>query len=163
MDGPPCIFWANLTTFSLWFTDATYSVVLSRCTAAHPLHDRFANMFGASISETKMRLDPRRVPRDPGVGPRHADEDHADAAGVAAPGRCDAFGLIGTTFRELVWKTLIFFERAVPISPNAWYDSRACAFKRQLEHRRGVSNLKTISLGPSFENLCSSCVLNAYG
>ena len=30
----------------------------------------------------------------------------------------DAFGLIGTTFRELGRKTLIFFERAVPISPN---------------------------------------------
>jgi hypothetical protein len=23
-------------------------------------------------------------------------------------------------FRELVWKTLIFLERTVPISPNAW-------------------------------------------
>ena len=33
----------------------------------------------------------------------------------------DAFGLIGTTFKELGWKTLIFFERAVPISPNALY------------------------------------------
>jgi hypothetical protein len=37
----------------------------------------------------------------------------------------DAFGLIGTTFRELDWKTLIFFERAVPISPNAWYVSES--------------------------------------
>jgi hypothetical protein len=34
-------------------------------------------------------------------------------------GGYDAFGLIGTTFTELDWKTLIFFERAVPISPNA--------------------------------------------
>jgi hypothetical protein len=34
-----------------------------------------------------------------------------------------AFGLIGTTFRELGWKTLIFLERAVPVSPNAWYVS----------------------------------------
>jgi hypothetical protein len=33
----------------------------------------------------------------------------------------DAFGLIGTTFRELDWETLIFFERAVPIGPDAWY------------------------------------------
>jgi hypothetical protein len=33
----------------------------------------------------------------------------------------DVFGLIGTTFRELDYKTLIFFERAVPISPNASY------------------------------------------
>ena len=32
----------------------------------------------------------------------------------------DAFGLIGTTFRELDWQTLIFFERAIPISPNTW-------------------------------------------
>jgi hypothetical protein len=33
----------------------------------------------------------------------------------------DAFGVIGTTFRELDWKTLIFFERAVPITPNTCY------------------------------------------
>jgi hypothetical protein len=37
---------------------------------------------------------------------------------------CDAFGLIGATFRELGWKALISFERAVPMSPNAWTDSR---------------------------------------
>ena len=36
-----------------------------------------------------------------------------------APG-CDASRVSGTTFRELDWKTLIFFERAVPNSPNAW-------------------------------------------
>ena len=42
-----------------------------------------------------------------------------------------AFGLIGTTFRELERKTLIFFERAVPISPiNAWY-GRALANRRR--------------------------------
>jgi hypothetical protein len=34
---------------------------------------------------------------------------------------CGAFGLIETTFRELDWKTLVFFERAVAISPNTWY------------------------------------------
>jgi hypothetical protein len=33
----------------------------------------------------------------------------------------DAFGVIGITFRELEWKTLIFFEMAVPIIPDAWY------------------------------------------
>jgi hypothetical protein len=32
----------------------------------------------------------------------------------------DAFGRIRPTLRELDWKTLIFSERAVPISPNAW-------------------------------------------
>jgi hypothetical protein len=32
----------------------------------------------------------------------------------------DALGLIGTTFTELDSKTLIVFERAVLISPNAW-------------------------------------------
>jgi hypothetical protein len=32
----------------------------------------------------------------------------------------DAFGLIGATFRQLDWKTLTFFERVAPISPNAW-------------------------------------------
>jgi hypothetical protein len=41
----------------------------------------------------------------------------------------DAFGVIGATFRELDWKTLIFFERAVPISPNApWYRDPRCHF-----------------------------------
>jgi hypothetical protein len=39
--------------------------------------------------------------------------------GAASTGY-DAFGLIGATFKELDWKTLIFFERAVPINPNAW-------------------------------------------
>jgi hypothetical protein len=37
----------------------------------------------------------------------------------SADSNYDAFGLIGTTFRELDWKTLIFFERVIPISPNA--------------------------------------------
>jgi hypothetical protein len=32
----------------------------------------------------------------------------------------DAFGAIGTTFTELVWKVPIIFERAVPITPDAW-------------------------------------------
>jgi hypothetical protein len=36
-----------------------------------------------------------------------------------------AFGLIGTAFRELEWKTLIFFERAIPISANAWLTGAA--------------------------------------
>jgi hypothetical protein len=56
--------------------------------------------------------------------------DFAFSAAVITPGEtrcvdvawwCDAFGLIGAAFRELDWKVLIFFESAVPISPNAWY------------------------------------------
>jgi hypothetical protein len=35
------------------------SVALSLCTAANPLHTRFANIFGISISDTTMRPDPR--------------------------------------------------------------------------------------------------------
>ena len=31
-----------------------------RCTTAYPLHTRFANMFGASVSEATMRTEPRR-------------------------------------------------------------------------------------------------------
>ena len=31
------------------------------------------------------------------------------------------FGRVGATLRELGWKTPICFERAVPISPNAWW------------------------------------------
>ena len=34
------------------------SVALPPCTTAHPLA-RFANIFGASVSETAVRLDPR--------------------------------------------------------------------------------------------------------
>ena len=47
-----------------------------------------------------VRLDP--------IGPR-----------ATVPHYYHAFGLIGATFRELGWKTPIFFEGAVPISPNA--------------------------------------------
>ena len=45
----------------------------------------------------------------------------AAASSAAGESRCayGAFELIGTNFTELDWKTLIFFERAVPISPNA--------------------------------------------
>jgi hypothetical protein len=32
----------------------------------------------------------------------------------------DAFGSVGATFRELDWKTQVFFEREDPITPNAW-------------------------------------------
>ena len=32
---------------------------MSLCTAAHPLYTRFTNMFGASISETTMRPNPK--------------------------------------------------------------------------------------------------------
>ena len=35
-------------------------VALSLCTTAHPLHTRFANIFGTSVSEATMRPDPRR-------------------------------------------------------------------------------------------------------
>jgi hypothetical protein len=35
------------------------SVALSRCTAARPVHTRFANILGASISEATMRPNPR--------------------------------------------------------------------------------------------------------
>ena len=35
-------------------------------------------------------------------------------------GSYDAFGLIGTIFRELDWKSLIFLEVAAPITPSAW-------------------------------------------
>ena len=35
------------------------SVALSLCTTAHPLHTRFANIFGASVPETTMRPNPR--------------------------------------------------------------------------------------------------------
>jgi hypothetical protein len=35
------------------------SVALSLCAATHPLYTRFTNVFGASISETAMRPNPR--------------------------------------------------------------------------------------------------------
>jgi hypothetical protein len=33
------------------------------CTATHPLHTRFANIFDASVSEATMRPNPREAPR----------------------------------------------------------------------------------------------------
>ena len=38
---------------------ATGSVALSLFTTAHPLHTRFANTFGTSISQTTMRPNPK--------------------------------------------------------------------------------------------------------
>ena len=35
------------------------SVASWLCTTAHPLHTRFANVFGASVPDTTMRPDPR--------------------------------------------------------------------------------------------------------
>jgi hypothetical protein len=45
-----------------------------------------------------------------------------------------ALGLIGATFRELGWKTLIFFKRAVPTSPNASHGARgfSCGMEARL-------------------------------
>ena len=37
------------------------TVALSLCTATHPLHTRFAMVFGASVSGTTMRPNPRSV------------------------------------------------------------------------------------------------------
>jgi hypothetical protein len=36
------------------------SVALSLRTTAHPLHTRFANIFGASASETTLRPNPNQ-------------------------------------------------------------------------------------------------------
>jgi hypothetical protein len=63
MRGPTGIFWANITAFSLadvmlFSADGAARlgwVALSLCTAAHPFHARFSNIFGASVSETTMR------------------------------------------------------------------------------------------------------------
>jgi NAD(P)-dependent dehydrogenase (short-subunit alcohol dehydrogenase family) len=40
------------------------SVALWLCTAAHPLHTRFINIFGTFVSEATMRLDPRQMATD---------------------------------------------------------------------------------------------------
>jgi hypothetical protein len=37
----------------------------------------------------------------------------------SSPPPCDAFGVFGTIFRELEWKTPVFYSRAVPKTPNA--------------------------------------------
>ena len=60
-----------------------------------------------------------------------------DEAGNSSHGPCGhfpagrspsyhAFGLIGTTFRELGWKMLIFFERAVPMKERRPAKDRLC-------------------------------------
>jgi hypothetical protein len=95
--GPTCIFWVNLTAFSLqcaedarvglMLTSPSFvsaegarspsaasstsarsrqgSVALSLCTAAHPRHTRFTNIFGASVSEATVRPGPRSRPNSP--------------------------------------------------------------------------------------------------
>jgi hypothetical protein len=67
---------------------------------------------------------PLRLVEQPEGGLRLARETvvaHRAHQGLRRAGCYDAFGVIGTTFRELDWKTQIFFERVVPIRPNAWY------------------------------------------
>ena len=54
-----------------------------------------------------------------------------------SPHGYDAFGLIGTPFGELEWKAPIFFERAVPISPNAWQASHFRQIAAQTEGYSG--------------------------
>jgi hypothetical protein len=41
----------------------------------------------------------------------------------------DAFGRTATACRALDWKTRIFFERAVPVSPNARCERRAASLR----------------------------------
>ncbi len=60
------------------------------------------------------------------------------------------FGLIGTTFRELGWKTLIL--RAVPISPNAWYKLYALL---KTSHRQPGA---PVSLRSATQAVCSAKV-----
>jgi hypothetical protein len=50
------------------------AVAFSLCTTAHPLYTRFANIFGASISETTIRPNPRLRILPHGDGPCNADE-----------------------------------------------------------------------------------------
>ena len=79
------------------------SVALSLCTTAHPLYTRFANIFGASISETTMRPNSTGGFRD-GHHLRHRQpEDDAPRVPHAgsAPARGGFFeGALSTSHRE---------------------------------------------------------------
>jgi hypothetical protein len=61
---------------------------------------------------------------------------------------CNAFGLTGTALRELDWRTQIFFERAVPMSPSAW--SGPVALSPQKESLIHADHLVTILFIPPF-------------
>jgi hypothetical protein len=81
-------------------------------------------MTGTSSNCSLISTDHAGVQRLGDAQPKQEDLRCVRGSGPASdPGYApyDAFGLIGTTFGELEWKTSIFFERAVPISPNAWY------------------------------------------
>ena len=84
---------------------------------------------------------PLRLVEQPEGGLRFARETvvaHRAHQGLRRAGCYDAFGVIGTTFRELDWKMLIFFERAAPITPNMWWSARAgraCSRVRQASSR----------------------------
>ena len=90
----------------------------------------------------------RRRPRGAALAPwRRAAPSairHRHASCWRSVGSYDAFGLIGTNFTEFDWKTLIFFERAVPISSNAWYN--------RLQRRAGRGGM-TAPPGSSTSNL----------
>ena len=52
---------ARLATWK-HYDPAHLGLALSLCTTVHPLHTRFTDIFGTSISETTMRPNPRRTP-----------------------------------------------------------------------------------------------------
>jgi hypothetical protein len=84
------------------------SVALSRCTAAHPLHIRFTNIIGASLSEATMRPNPRSGPvlnnkewgRPGPLGHQGQDGWHA---GARAAWRQGADGLPGLRRARSLW------------------------------------------------------------
>ena len=63
----------------------------------------------------------------------------------------DPFGVFGATFRELDWKMLIVFERAVLISPNAWYDAFG-VFGNALPEKIGVCRSSFRKVVPAHPN-----------
>jgi hypothetical protein len=81
---------------------------------------------------------------------------------------CDAFGLIGATFKQLDLKTLIFFKRAVPISPNAWYHvvgtiryNAAYSARCQAEARAGAAR-QVLQLDRAYSAQIERCLQRAH-
>jgi hypothetical protein len=66
--------------------------------------------------------------RDPRCAEGHLQRGHLE---LFAGDKVRCFRAFGTIFRKLVWKTPIFFWRAVPKNPNASYDSVASSLQKE--------------------------------
>ena len=92
------------------------SVALSLCTTSHPLHTKLTSIFGACVSETTMRLDPRRHRRDDPRG------------GARAPSHCRVVPpLTHSIPNSLTYSVPVFLKRQCGRTLGGARADAACA------------------------------------